>query len=306
MCVKFLPLRRGDGILWLQAMTGPAMAFIFACLFLGAKIVVSDIMDTQAIPMLIRRHRVVQIQATSLFYRMLLSERDITAEDLRGVKYFVNIGTYLPSTTSDAFQARFGRGISQIYGLVEAGPVAVNFSEDVARRGSIGRAVEGYEIKLAPTHDAPSGGDETGELLVRGPGLFDGYYSPWQLRDEVLDDGWLRTGDLARRDADGYYWIIGRVKDMINVGGIKVFPSEIEEVIVSHAMVEEAVVFSAPEPRLGEAPHAKVRLVRGASCSEKDLLQYVNQRLSVFKALRGVEFVEEIPKTVTGKPRRWA
>ena len=162
----------------------------------------------------------------------------------------------------------------------------------------------GFEAKLDSGGPAWIEGGEMGELCVRGPEMFDGYYRPWRLRDEVLEDGWFRTGDLARRDADGYYWIVGRVKDVINVGGVKLFPSEVEEVLLSHPAVEEAMVYGAPEPRFGEVAHAKVKLRSGAVCTERDLLQHVNERLSVFKALRSVEFVDEIPKTVTGKPRR--
>ena len=179
-----------------------------------------------------------------------------------------------------------------------------NFSQDASKRGSVGEPVPGREVKLAPLEAGSSEGADIGEILVRGPGLFDGYYKPWRLREEVVADGWLRTGDLARRDGDGYFWIIGRIKEVINVGGVKVFPYEVEEVLMSHPAVEEAVVYGVAEPRFGEAPHAKVKLRAGASCTERELLRHVNDKLSVFKSLRGVEFVEEIPKTVTGKPKR--
>jgi long-chain acyl-CoA synthetase len=103
---------------------------------------------------------------------------------------------------------------------------------------------------------------------------------------------------------DGYYWIVGRTKDLINVGGVKVFPDEIEEVLLSHPTVDEAVVFGAPDPRFGEVPRAKVALVPGSTCEEKELLDFSNQRLSVFRRLRSIEIVPELPKTPTGKLKR--
>jgi len=135
--------------------------------------------------------------------------------------------------------------------------------------------------------------------------MFEGYYKPWRSRDEVLEDGWFRTGDLARRDADGYYWIVGRTKEVINVGGMKVFPQELEDILLGHPAVEEALVYAAPAPRFGEAPRAQVKLRPGVSSTEKEILDFANANLSVFRMLRGVEFVDEIPKTPTGKARRW-
>ena len=119
-----------------------------------------------------------------------------------------------------------------------------------------------------------------------------------------MEKGWFRTGDIARRDRDGYYWIVGRTKEVINVGGVSVFPREIEEVLASHPDVEEALVFGAAEPRFGEVPHGKIKLRLHATSGEKDLMRWANERLSVFKALRKLEVVENIPKTVTGKLRR--
>jgi len=119
-----------------------------------------------------------------------------------------------------------------------------------------------------------------------------------------MEKGWFRTGDIARRDRDGYYWIVGRTKEVINVGGVSVFPREIEEVLASHPDVEEVLVFGAAEPRFGEVPHCKIKLRPGATSGEKDLMRWANERLSVFKVLRKLEVVENIPKTVTGKLRR--
>ena len=149
-----------------------------------------------------------------------------------------------------------------------------------------------------------SGPDETGEILFRAPGMFEGYYRPWRLKGEALDDGWFRTGDLARRDKDGYYWIVGRSKEAINVGGLKVFPSEIEGVLLSHPAVEEVLVFGVPDPLFGEVPHAQVKLVSGLQCTAGDLVEFADQRLSVFKTPRNIEFVAEFSKTATGKLKR--
>jgi len=115
----------------------------------------------------------------------------------------------------------------------------------------------------------------------------------------------LPTGDIARRDEDGFYWIVGRIKEVINVGGTKVFASEIEDILSKHPLVEDCVVFPARDPRFGEVPHAKVKLRDPVVAAENALLGYANERLSVFKSLRRLEVVDQIEKTVTGKPKRW-
>jgi acyl-CoA synthetase (AMP-forming)/AMP-acid ligase II len=293
-------LRKSDGVLWLRPM---ARSEIFAFVLQGTRIVIGDAMQTQSLANLIQQHGVTHIYGSPMFYQTILGEKKIVAEDLRGVRYFLSGGSALGKPIADRFGAEYGHEIAEHYGLAECGTVFINTGHDPGKRGSIGVPVRA-EAKLLFDDGGELNGEATGELLVRGPGLFDGYYKPWRLRDEVLEDGWFRTGDLARRDADGYYWIVGRNKEVINVGGVKVFPYEIEEVLSSHPAVEEALVYGAPEPRFGEVPHAKVKLVSGMSCTGKELLQQVNQRLSIFKALRGLTLVDEIPKTVTGKSRR--
>lgn len=298
------PITHSDVVLWLQSMAGGFPQAIGAYLLKGAKIIIGNATDTQKAGLLFKQHDISLVQGVPLFYQLMLNQEDIAADCLRRVKHFITTGTALPRVVAEAFRAKFGREIVEHYGLRECGKVLANFNEGINKRGSVGTPVGGYEVGLAGGGPDQSEGDAVGELLVRGPGMSDAYYKPWRLRDEVLEDGWFRTGDVARRDTDGYYWIVGRVKDMINVGGVKVFPPEIEEALLAHPAVEEAVVFGAPEPRFGEAPHAKVKLRGEAVCTERELLRYVNERLSVFKSLRGVEFVEEIPKTVTGKPKR--
>lgn len=296
-------ITKSSSILWLRPLNRTLPHRLPACMVEGAKVVLANSLATDSLAQLVREQGVNQIYAGALFFRQLL-EQGLTREDLRGVSHFISGGTSLPRSVAEVFHQRFGCEIGQSYGLAECTPVLVNMGEDPGKRGSVGKPLPGREIKLARLgSDLPEESD-AGEILVRGPGMFDAYYKPWRLREEVLENGWFRTGDLAREDADGYYWIVGRVKDVINVGGTKVFPSEIEEALLTHPAVEEAVVYGVAEGRFGEVPHAKVKLRGGARCTERELMRHVNDRVSVFKSLRGVEFVEEIPKTVTGKSRR--
>jgi long-chain acyl-CoA synthetase len=233
------PLEKGDTVLWLQPMArlpGP-----LAHLVHGAKLVIGDAMDTRSLARLIQEHGVTHIYTVPMFYRTILNEEALEAEDFRHVRYFLSGGSSLGRQLADAFAARYGREIVEHYGLAECGTVFINLGQDRSKRGSIGVPVRA-DVKLVSLDRDQLEREATGELLVRCPGLFEGYYKPWRPRAEVLENGWFRTGDIARRDADGYYWIVGRAKEVIDVGGVKVFPYEIEELLLSHPAVEEAVV----------------------------------------------------------------
>ena len=298
------PISHSDTVLWVQSMEGGFPQAIGAYLLQGAKIIIGNATDTQKAGLLFKQHNISLVQGIPLFYRLMLNQDDITADCLRRVRHFITTGTALPRVVAEAFRAKFDREIIEHYGLRECGKVLANFNEGINKRGSVGTPVGGYKVMLALGNPGQSEEGPIGELLVHGPGLFEAYYMPWRLRDEVLEDRWFRTGDVARRDADGYYWIVGRTKEVINVGGVKVFPQELEEILLSHPAVEEAVVYGVAEGRFGEVPHAKVKLRAGATCTEREIMRHVNEKVSLFKSLRGVELVAEIPKTVTGKPRR--
>lgn len=300
--VRAYAIQRGDCILDLLS-----MAHIFyqitATLLCGAKLVVEDAAQAGAIGALIQCEAVTHIEAAPSFYSMSLAAADWRDKTFSEVRYITSCGAPLADKVAEGFRRRFGREIVQRYGLTETGPVLINTKEDLRKSGSLGIPAPGCEIRLKTSRDECP--DDVGEIQVRCPGLFSGYFSPWTPRAEVLNEGWFSTGDIARKDADGYYWMTGRTKTMINVGAVKVFPSELEEILLSHASVKETRVFAAADARFGEVPHAKVVLQSGSTQSEQELLRYVNRNLSVFKALRRIEIVDHITKTPTGKIKRY-
>ena len=290
-----------DCILYLVAMD-LASPHLIAYFSKGARVVLEESHNFDAIRRISSGHRLTHVHATPLFYQMMTSHPELSRTDFSAVKLFISTGAPLPTALADVFYQKFGCEISQYYGLGECGPVFINLSNAPGKRGAAGVPLPDWELSFGGYNPADS--EDLGELLVRGPGLFDGYYEPWQLRGEILIDGWFRTGDLVRRDADGYYWIVGRSKHSINIGGAKVFPWEIEDILLSHPDVEEAWVFSQSDARFGEVPHAKVKRRVHSSTSERDLLRFANDRLAILKALRKVEFVSELPRTHTGKIKR--
>lgn len=291
-------------ILWLRAFDRFVPNQIVAAFMLGAKTIIGNSLDRRFLPRLIMQHGVNQVWAVPSFYRSLLQD-SVPATDYDSVPYFLSSGAPLPAPVSQAFYDKFHREIMQNYGSAECSPIFMNSGTDRQKRGSVGMPVDGREVRLRTLDSNIDDNASEGELLVRGSGMLCAYYNPWRYPDEFLQDGWLPTGDIARRDEDGYYWIIGRIKEIINVGGTKVFASELEEIISRHPGVEDCVVLGVADPRFGEVPHAKVKLRGEGALSEVDLLRFVNDRVSVFKSLRKLEFVDHIEKTATEKPKRW-
>jgi long-chain acyl-CoA synthetase len=295
----------GESVLYLLSITYGFAPPTVGALLSGAKLLMADAGAPQRILQLVTEHGASIVYAAPLNYRMILSEERSAAESLRGARLFLSTGSRLPEPVVDEFRHRVGHEIANRYGLNECGMVCANLSRNVSKRGSIGKPAR-CEVKLLG-EGGPSMNDEfSGELLARGPGMFEGYCNPWRSREELSEDGWFRTGDVAKRDKEGYYWIVGRIKDMINVGGLKVVPAEIEDVLLSHPDVEEALVFGMADPRFGEVPHAKIKLVAGSRSEENEILRYVKDKVAFYKSPRAVEIVDQLPKTVTGKIKRSA
>ena len=195
------------------------------------------------------------------------------------------------------------------YGLTESsGVISCNPYEGANKLGSIGQPIPATEVKLAdkedPTKPAPAG--EPGELLCKGPQIMLGYWNKPEATAEVFVDGWLRTGDVATIDEDGFIFIVDRLKDMIAVGGFKVFPSQIEDILYQHPAVKEALVIGVPDSYLGERPMAFVTLNEGQEADGAEIANWLNPQLGKHERVSGVDVRDALPKTMIGKLDRKA
>jgi long-chain acyl-CoA synthetase len=215
----------------------------------------------------------------------------------------VSGGASLPVEIIKQTQERLGVTILEGYGLSETSPLAT-FSDPARdpRPGSIGVPIWGTEVKLIDddwnTIDEPG---EIGEIAIRGHLIMKGYLNRPEATDEVMKDGWFRSGDLAKRDEDGFYYIVDRSKDMIIRGGYNVYPREIEEVLISHPDVSLAAVIGVPHESHGEEIKAVVIRNDGATVTEEELVAWGKEQMAAYKYPRVVEFVDSLPMTATGK-----
>ncbi len=214
-------------------------------------------------------------------------------------------GSALPVEVHKDFQAKFGVTILEGYGLSETSPVA-SFSPygQPPRPGSIGIPIPGVEMKLLQpeTWDEVEGGpDAIGEIAIKGHNIMKGYYNRPEATAESIQDGWFRSGDLGRRDEDGWYYIVDRSKDMIIRGGFNVYPREIEEVLLTHEDVSLAAVIGVPDESHGEEIKAFVILNSGATVTAQELVAWSKEQMAAYKYPRKIEIVPALPMTATGK-----
>ena len=216
-------------------------------------------------------------------------------------------GSALPVEVHRKFEEKFGVTILEGYGLSETSPVASfsKFGEPV-RVGSIGTPIPGVEMKLLQADsweeiDGTDDPDAVGEIAIKGHNIMKGYYDRPDATAEAIQDGWFRSGDLGRKDADGWYYIVDRSKDMIIRGGYNVYPREIEEVLMTHPAVSLAAVIGVPHESHGEEIKAVVILDKGVSITEAELVAWGKEQMASYKYPRIVEFVEALPMTATGK-----
>jgi long-chain acyl-CoA synthetase len=272
----------------------------------GATALLVERFDPAETLSLVERHRVtVLFGAPPMFAGWLASAESGAVPDLSSVRLAISGAAPLPREVLVGFRDRFGITIWEGYGLTESAPaVTTNALGPEARPNSIGLPLPGLEIRLVDESGEETEEGDPGEIWVRGPNIFAGY---WNRPDEtalVLEHGWLKTGDVAYRDEDGYLYIVDRKKDLIIVSGFNVFPKEVEDALERHPGVEEAAAVGIPDDRTGEAVQAWVVPAEGASLTGDGLREFLGGHLARFKLPKEILVVEELPHHVTGKVLR--
>jgi long-chain acyl-CoA synthetase len=251
---------------------------------------------------IIARHRVTVFEGVPTMYVALLHQPDRAGYDTSTVRMCISGGAALPVEVLRGFEDAFGCTVLEGYGLSETSPVAsFNHPDRERKPGSIGTPIRGVQIRVVDNsgQEVPQG--EVGEILIRGPNVMKGYWHRPEATAEAIQDGWFHTGDLARADDDGYFFIVDRKKDLIIRGGYNIYPREIEEVLYEHPAVAEAAVIGLPHSALGEEVGAAVALKPGAAVTAEELRDYVKGQVAAYKYPRHVWIVDELPKGPTGK-----
>lgn len=255
----------------------------------------------------IQKYRINVFESVPIVFQLLLGVKNLASYDTRSMKIAAMMGTSIPLPLLRAFQAAQPHiKVIQGYGLTEASPMItlVEPAKAEAKMGSIGCAVPGVEVKIVDENGKELGVDEPGEIITRGPHVMKGYFRRPDATAERIRNGWLYTGDVGKRGADGYYYHLGRGDDMIITGGLNVYPAEVENMIYSYPGVQETVVFAIPDAKRGALIGAAIVPRPGSKIAEKELLSFLRGNLANFKVPDKVVIRGSLPRTSSGKTIR--
>ena len=295
---------RGISLLPLSHISGPIV--INFCLMSGGSYVITDQLAPSSIIELIEKHRVSWTHTVPSIAGLLLRGKP-EKHDLSHFKFIALMGTSVPVSLLKELERVIPSAVAvQGYGLTETSPlITLETPQDHKKKiGSIGKGLVGVDIRLVDKNgkDVPEG--EPGEIIVRGPKVFSGYYGNPKLTAKVIRDGWFHTGDVARRDADGFYYHLGRLDDLIITGGLNVFPAEVEAVAAKYPGVKESVAYAQPDPERGAVLCLDVCPCDGAEIELPLLRRFLQKHLAAYKVPKQIHPVDEISHTPTGKPIR--
>jgi fatty-acyl-CoA synthase len=253
----------------------------------------------------IQEHRVTLVEMAATVFQFILQECDLTRYDLSSVRYYFTGGERVSVAMLKEYLEK-GITISQIFGQTETSTITFLPPEKAAAKmGSVGVPVFYGEVRIVDKKGRDAGPEEIGEMVVKGPTLMSGYWNRPDLTSETIRDDWLYTGDLARRDEEGYIYIVDREKDMYISGGENVYPAEIEKVLHTHPRVFDAAIIGIPDEKWGEVGKAFIVLKPGGTVSNGEILEFLKGKVAKYKIPKCVEYVEELPKTASGKIQKF-
>ncbi len=269
----------------------------------GATVTMLPRFDPDKALAIIARDKVTIFQGVPTMYNAMLHSESCDSADCSTLRLCMSGGAAMPAELMRAFEEKFGCIILEGYGLSETSPVAsFNHPDKERKPGSIGTPIEGVEMQVWDDDGNEVAQGEVGEIVIRGHNIMKGYWNrPDANKEAITEEGWFRTGDMAKMDEDGYFFIVDRKKDLIIRGGYNVYPREVEEVLYEHPAIQEAAVVGVPHDELGEEVGAAVVLKEGESLEADELKSYVKEQVAAYKYPRTIWFVDELPKGPTGK-----
>lgn len=271
-------------------------------LAVGATVVLVQRFDPATALESIRSRRVTVIPGAPALWVAFAHFDEAPADSFAGVRLALSGAAKLPVSVAERFEERFGLRIAEGYGLTEASPVVTSSVGMAPVFGSIGRVLDGIDLRIVDDDGRDALVGDAGEIWVRGPNVFVGYLDDPDATARVLtEDGWLRTGDIGLCDEEGRLYLVERSKDLVIVSGFNVYPAEVEEVLLEHPAVADAGVIGVPHPHTGEAVKAFVVVADGASIDEDALVEHCHDHLARYKCPSKILFVDELPRSTTGK-----
>ena len=275
---------------------------VFGSLSSGGTVVILERFQAEAVLQAFENYRITWFPGVPTMFNYLYQAYERGASNISSIRMGLSGGASLSVELLKNWERQFNAQILEVYGLTEStGLVTANPVQGIRKVGSIGLPVFGVQTRLIDQEGMDVARGEVGELIFKGPNATQGYWKLPEQTAESIRDGWVYTGDLARQDEQGYFYIVGRRKDLIITGGYNVYPREIEEVLYTHPAVYEVAVIGVPDEVKGEIPKAFITLKPGQQTSEGEIIEFCKANLAPYKIPRRVEIRSELPKSSTGK-----
>jgi fatty-acyl-CoA synthase len=274
-------------------------------LYKGGTLILKKRFRSHEILETVQKYRVTLLEMAATVYQFILQECDLNHYDLSSVRCYFTGGERVPVAMLEEYLKK-GITISQIFGQTEASTIASLPPEKAAAKiGSVGPSVFHGDVRIVDKEDKDVHLGQVGEIIVKGPTLMTGYWNRPDLTAETIRDGWLHTGDLARMDEEGYLYIVDREKDMYVSGGENVYPAEIEKILHTHPKIFDAGIVGVPDEKWGEVGKAFVVLKPGEVMGNGEIFEFLKGKMAKYKIPKYVEYVEELPKTASGKIQKF-
>lgn len=288
-----LQINAEDNVIWLLSMSFHFVVTILLFLRKAATIILAGNDFPKGLWNALEHNKATFVYASPFHYNIMCSSANCRPEFLSTVRMAVSTAVALPERIESNFADKFKFNLSQAYGIIEVGLPFVNNNR--CKHGSVGKLLSSYCLKINKPDE-----EGCGEILLKGRGMYDAYLDPW-----ALSADWFNTGDIGRLDDDGYLYIVGRSKNVINFSGMKIFPYEVEDVLNSHNAIKESLVYGQAHDEYGQLPVAKVILADDYDkFPRSEIRRYCQSKLSAYKIPKSFELVDELAKTASGKLKR--
>lgn len=276
--------------------------FAFPALLAGGTVIIPNQFNPEQALRLIEEEKITIMMGVPTIFDSLRKSKDISKTDLSSIRWMYSGGAPSPHELINYYLDKgipFGQG----YGMTETSPtVFMLLKEDYKNKiGSIGKPAPFVDIRIVDSQGDDVGEEEVGELIFKGPNVLKEYWNLPSATEKSFKDGWFYSGDLGKRDSEGFIYIAGRKKDMIISGGENIYPLEVEQTIGEHPAVEEVAVIGVPDEKWGEVPLAIISVKEGQNLSQQELIEFSLSRLAKYKIPKHIEFVSALPKNATGK-----
>ena len=279
-----------------------AFVTLMPCFYLGARYVLQRQFNAEEAIEIIARERVTHTMMVPAQIIALLHSPNFSPDKLASLEMILSLGAPLYQEHKDLLNRLLPDRFYELYGLTEGFWTILDKTQSLRKAGSVGSPPCFYEMRIVREDGRDAATGEVGEIVGRGPSLMLGYYGRPDLTEQAIRDGWLFTGDLGYADGEGYLYLVDRKKDMIDSGGVKIYPKDVEEVAARHPAVREVAVFGVAHEKWGETPVAAVLLRAGAAVSAGELLDWINERVGArYQRLHAVQIMDDFPRNAAGK-----